>query len=76
MECELVEKEVLRAHDVFAVDDGERGEVKKAQHGIDTGDSTPIRQAPRRVPFAGRPQLAKLVEDMLHEGVIQESCSP
>ena len=75
-ECELLEKEVLRAHDVFAVDDDERGEVKDVQHGIDPGGSTPIRQAPRRVPFAVRPQLAKLVEDMLHGGVIQESCSP
>ena len=52
-------------HDVFALDDSERGEAKGVEHVIDTADSQPISQIPRRVPFA------------LHESeVIQESASP
>ena len=43
---------MLRAHDVFAVDDGERGCVQEVQHEIVTSDSPPIRQQARSVLFA------------------------
>ena len=38
----------------FALDEGERGEVREVQHEVETGDSSPIRQPVRRVPFALR----------------------
>ena len=75
-ECEAVKAEVLLAHDVFAVEDDERGEVEEVHYKIDTGESAPFRQAPRRVPFAVRPELTRMVGEMLRGGVIQESVSP
>ena len=66
---------MLLAHDVFAVEDGEKGEVEEVHHHIDTGDSRPIREGPRRVPFALRSEMSRQVSDMLRGGVIQESVS-
>jgi len=63
-------------HHVFAVEDHERGEVVGVEHEINTGNSPPIRQVLRRVPFAVREAMTKMVHDMLEEGVIQESSSP
>ena len=43
---------------------------------IGTGDSPPVRQPPRRVPFSLRPELTRKVNEMLEVRVIQESSSP
>ena len=67
---------VVNHHDVFALDDGEVGEVIGVEHKIHTGDSAPIRQLPRRVPFAVRGEITRMVQEMLKDGVIQESASP
>ena len=67
---------VLEAHDVFALSELERGEVEGIRHEIDTGDSPPIRQPPRRVPFSLRPTIKGLVDNMLKTKVVQESNSP
>ena len=67
---------VVESHDVFAVDEGDRGEVKDVQHEVDTGDSAPVRQAPRRAPFALRAELSRLVGEMMASGVIEGSSSP
>ncbi|XP_074029273.1 uncharacterized protein [Leptinotarsa decemlineata] len=45
-------------------------------HWIDISDAKPIRQPPRRLPFAKQDQAASIVEDMLEEGVIEKSNSP
>ena len=63
-------------HEVFALDDREMGEVIDIEHQIHTGDSPPIRQLPRRVPFAVRGEMTRMVQDMLKDGIIQESASP
>ncbi len=62
--------------DVFAVETADRGEVKEITHDIDTGNNPPVKQFPRRVPFALRSELQKLVGEMLASGVIEESNSP
>ena len=67
---------VLKAHDIFALDDNERGETKGVEHVIETGDHQPIRQAARRVPFAYRSEITRMINEMLASGVIQESSSP
>ncbi|MCG8624501.1 MAG: hypothetical protein MJE68_21220 [Proteobacteria bacterium] len=41
-------------HDVFALEDGERGETDLVKLRIETGDASPIAQRIRRVPFAVR----------------------
>jgi hypothetical protein len=42
-ESGVIREKVLEAHDMFAIDEGERGEVREVQHEIVTGDSPPIR---------------------------------
>ena len=67
----------LRAsHDTFAVDKTELGEVVTIQHQIHTGASSPVRQPPRRMPFALRPEVTTMINEMLQMEVIQESSSP
>ena len=67
---------VLQAQDVFAVEKGELGNVSEVQHHIETEDGSPVRQAPRRVPFSLRPEISRMVNEMLRAQVIEESCSP
>ena len=45
-------------------------------HTIDTGDSPPIKQQARRVPFALRHVVEDMVADMLEQGVVEPSRSP
>ena len=42
-------------------------------HRIDTGDTRPIRQPPRRLPLAKQSLINDLLEDMKNQGVIEES---
>ncbi|CAH8599440.1 unnamed protein product [Schistosoma rodhaini] len=46
------------------------------QHSIPTGDHTPLRQPPRRVPVHYQPQLDKMIKDMLDKNIIVPSSSP
>ena len=66
----------VQANDAFAVDKTELGEVVTIQHQIDTGASSPVRQPPRRMPFALRPEVTTMINEMLQMEVIQESSSP
>ena len=50
--------------------------MREVQHEVETGDSPPIRQHVRRVPFALREKVAGLVGEMLSNGVIREFASP
>ena len=63
-------------HDVFSLEETERGETDWVEMNIDTGDATPIRQAPRRTPFAVRCEVARHLQQMQENGVIQPSSSP
>ena len=61
---------------MFAVEKDELGTVTDVQHRIETGDSTPVRQAPQRIPFSVCPEMARMVNEMLSAHVIEESSSP
>ena len=63
-------------HQVFALEDGERGETDLIEFSIDTGDARPLRQPARRIPFAARQEVSKQLMSMLQTGVIQPSQSP
>ena len=63
-------------HEVFALEEGERGETNLMQLEIDTGNATPIKQQPRRLPFAVREEVAQQLDAMTAAGVIQPSQSP
>ena len=61
-------------HDAFSLE-GERGETNLVQLEIDTGNSPPKRQPLRRMPLAVRQEVARQLEKMQKEGVIQPSMS-
>ena len=52
------------------------GHTSVTDHKIDTGDSPPIRQYPRRLPYQFREEVDKQVTEMLSQNVIQRSTSP
>ena len=63
-------------HNVFALEEYERGETSLVEMEIDTGDAHPRRCAPRRVPFAVRAEMAQQIDHMQVAKVIQPSASP
>ena len=62
--------------DIFALDATELGSTNLVTHSIDTGDSPPICQPVRRVPFALHMKMEQSVQEMMDNGVIQYSSSP
>ena len=79
-ELPKAEKEELLAfladhNEAFSLEDGERGETDLIQLEIDTGDSPSKRQPLRRMPFAARQEVAKQLDKMQRDGVIQPSQS-
>jgi len=63
-------------HDIFSLDDKERGETDFLEFKIDTGDALPRRQPAHRVPFSARKEIAEQLEKMQRNIVIQPSESP
>ena len=76
-----LEQTQLREHllsymDVFAIDTTELGSTDLTQHRIKTRDHPPIKQPPRRIPFALRQTVDELIDSMLTQGVVIPSASP
>ena len=67
---------LMSHHDVFSLEEGERGETSLTEMTIDTGDSLPQRVPAHRMPLAVRREVAKQLRDMQRAGVIQPSTSP
>ena len=63
-------------HRAFSLEEGERGQTDLVHLEIDTGDASPQYQPPRRMPFAVRREVARQLELMQQNGVIQPSSSP
>ena len=63
-------------HHVFCLEEGDRGETDLFHMEIDTGNAHPKRQAPRRMPFAVREEVARQLSEMQNNGVIEPSKSP
>ena len=75
-ELDSLKELVSEYSDIFALDPVELGCTDLITHSIDTGDSPPIRQPLRRIPFALHNKMEELVQKMLEQGVIQHSNSP
>ena len=70
-------KNLLAYHQVvFSVDDNDLGLTQLAEHRIDTGNATPVKQPPRRVPIALAHEEKAAIDQLKKKGVIQESNSP
>ena len=67
---------LLAHHDIFAIDEGDRGETDLVQMTIDTGEAQPKRVPPRRTPMAAKQEIATQLQKMQDQGVIQPSSSP
>ena len=63
-------------HTSFSLEAGERGETDLVEMKIDTDDSSPRRQPVRRMPFSVNQEIARLLQEMQVNGVIQPSESP
>lgn len=61
---------------VFSQHSGDFGRTHLAQHKIDVGDAKPIKQSPRKLPYAKREEANKLLKDMQKHDVIEASNSP
>ena len=66
---------ITRNANVFALDDSELGYTDQVEHHVDTGDTQPLKQSVRRVPFVHRARISKMVEDMEKLGVVRRSAS-
>ena len=63
-------------HHAFCLEEGERGETDLVLMEIETGDACPKRQRVRRMPPLVRHEVARQLEEMQRNGVIQPSKSP
>ena len=59
----------------FAKDSTDLGFCPVLQHDVDTGDSPPIKQSPRRPPLSAGNAEDEILDDMLKTGVIEPSTS-
>ena len=67
---------LLYYEDVFAAKDSDLGCTSQLQHHIDTGNSVPVRQPPRRMSPYQQEEVRTLLNDMQKRGIIQPSKSP
>uniref|UniRef100_A0A1I7UWV7 RNA-directed DNA polymerase n=2 Tax=Caenorhabditis tropicalis TaxID=1561998 RepID=A0A1I7UWV7_9PELO len=68
---------VEKFQDVFALDDNELGRTNLLECEIELNDGAePIRQKPRPIPLAVRPQIREMLQKMVSQDVIRESRSP
>ena len=72
-EREILLQTLLQYSDVF---DKNLGHTDVITHKIETGNAAPIRQYPRRLPYAYREETSHQISEMLEQGVIQPSNSP
>lgn len=67
---------LLKYQGCFSKNSEDMGLTNMAEHKIDTGNSRPIKQAPRKIPLAKVQDVNKEINYMLVKGVIEESDSP
>ena len=71
----LIRELLVKYQDVFSRDDKDLGRTSLVKHHIETGDSKPIKQAPRRLPPHQRKEVEKQVLDLLDRGLVEPSDS-
>lgn len=62
--------------DLFSTGYRDLGRSDLAKHGIDTGNSRPIKHPPRRIAPARRTETEKAVGELIEQGVVVWSNSP
>ncbi|GFS87514.1 retrovirus-related Pol polyprotein from transposon 412 [Trichonephila clavipes] len=69
-------KTVQEFEDVFSRNSSDIGHTTVTQHRIDTADHPPIKQHPRRLPFAKQEEVGTLLREMQENDIIEPSSSP
>ena len=72
-QLEQIKALISEYSDLFVLEPAELGTTNVVTHSIDTGEQQPIRQPPRRTPFALRNKINDMVDEILEHGVIQLS---
>ena len=67
---------LMEFQDSFSKDSSDMGLTNLVEHTINTGDSLPIKQHPRRIPLAKMKEAQDEIREMLDKGVIETSDSP
>ncbi|GFW00893.1 retrovirus-related Pol polyprotein from transposon 412 [Trichonephila clavipes] len=62
--------------DVFSRNSSDIDHTTVTQHRIDTADHPPIKQHPRRLPFAKQEEVGTLLREMQENDIIEPSSSP
>lgn len=75
-ESREAEKLLTDYKDIFTKGDHDLGRTGLVKHPIDTGDTQPIKQRPRRVPLAKESEVSDMVQDMASQNIIEPSTSP
>lgn len=75
-ESQKISDLLCRYQTTFSKNNTDLGLTTLVQHEIDTGDSRPIKQPPRRVPLAFADEERKVVQQMEAQGIIRKSSSP
>jgi len=67
---------VERYRDVFAMSGSELGKTHVLEHSIKTKCDAPVCQPARRLPWHSRQKARELVNEMIEQGIVEESSSP
>ncbi|GBN29169.1 hypothetical protein AVEN_88190-1 [Araneus ventricosus] len=71
-----VRKLLKEFQNLFSSCDADVGRCNTIQYRINTGDHPPIKQYPRRWPLARKEEAEHLVNEMVENGIIEESSGP
>ena len=75
-ESEQLRKLLIEFADVFSEGPHDLGRTDLVKHQINTEGAAPIRQPPRRLPFAKRDEAVKAVNEMHEQGIIEPAAGP
>ena len=67
---------LLKKNKVFALSDEELRETNVVEHSLDITGAKPVKEAPRRLPFALRQQMELELYELLKIGCIEPADSP
>ncbi|GBO22348.1 Retrovirus-related Pol polyprotein from transposon 412 [Araneus ventricosus] len=71
-----VRKLLKEFQNLFTTSDADVDHCNMTQHRINTGDHPPIKQYPRCLTLARKEEAERLVNEMVENGIIEESSSP
>ena len=75
-ECDKLRGLLTKYSTVFSKNEDDLGCTHLVEHAIDTGDATPVKFPPRRVPLAYVGEDKKALDQLMRRGCIRPSASP